>query len=124
MSEHAPPPPLTERGERAQRLVDEMIAKAPFLRDVPMTGLTNMVAMVLKTTGETMTAAEEAIAKGKHDAGAILQWMLLGALATVAEGYPDDDARTALYRAGREVGEFWTERARQNVEAELAKKRH
>jgi len=104
------------RAERALRLTAEVGRLIPELNDEQVR---MMVGPVLDQAMSLTKETEEHFQVGKRtlDASAVISVMIQGALAAICEGHPDEDIRGRLYRAGKLVGEYATERMAKNVEA-------
>jgi len=98
-----------ERAERATKLAGEVAALLPELREDQVR---QMITATINQVTDLTNDVEEHFQQGKKqvDADAIAAVMIQGALAAVCESHQEEDVRTRLYRAGRAVGEFVTER--------------
>jgi len=104
--------------ERAKRLSDEVQKLAPEVAAEAVAGLVGAVitsaAGLTKETEQHFRTAER-----QMDTGAVVSLMVQGALAAICEGHPDEDVRHRLYRAGRAIGDFMTERWRSQIEEKV-----
>jgi hypothetical protein len=111
---------LKEKSKRGLAMRDKILALVPELRD-------DVALAVISATIEQATSIVNEVeghfkvASRQLDANAVVAIMIQGALAVVCEGHPDEDIRGRLWKAGREVGEFLTERWAKQVEDAMAK---
>ncbi len=123
---------LSAEGQAALKLMRQILDIVPESGEFPVKIVHRVVGEVLLATGNELRAVESAFAKNATDVGAnpaevdVLNpgvfrlLMCAGALAVALEGLPDDSIRTRAYRAGRAVGEFYTQRIATNLAAAVA----
>jgi len=103
------------RAERAHRLAQDVGKLLPELTEEQVRAFIDPVLhQAMELTKETEEHFK--IQKRSLDASAVASVMVQGALAAICEGHVDEDIRGRLFRAGKLVGDYATERMAENVQ--------
>jgi hypothetical protein len=106
------------RAKRAAELGAAVLRRADFLGDLSINRMSDLVGQVIKAVGMALTGAEHMVSRAGGDLGhpaAAEAFLTIGALSVAFQGFPDGDKRLALFEAGKEIGEYYTELVSQRL---------